>query len=310
MLLGVLGVVSGHASADRKDASRVVVERGDVQLTLADIDGRMSRFPDHERAHYARDVENIARLLDALLVNRELAQQARELGLDRDEHVQRDLVLATEEILARHRLNKLIAFDALPDFEQLAHEKYLADPSLRMQPEVRRIQHVLVSTNNRDAEQALTLAREIRARAVEPNQDFDSLVSEFSEDPGKDANGGNYTISASGEFVPEFEAAARELEEVGDVSEPVKTVFGYHIIALKSLKPAAERPFEQMKYELIRRVRQEYLDEVRNRHVSDIKRVPETGDESLLLSLPARYGGRPEEVQDSTGNGSENSPAG
>lgn len=292
LLLLVALVLSCVAHADET----IVVERGQAALTLSDIDARMSRFPDHERARYSRDPENIARMLDQMLVNRELARQAAELGLDEDPIVKRDLQLAAEEVLAIHRLNRLITLDTLPDFEQLAHEQFLASPELRQIPESRQVQHILVSTTDRTDEEALARAEEIRALALAPGADFSSLVETYSDDPGKSANLGRYTVSVPGEYVPAFETASRELAAAGDVSEPVKSNFGYHIITLNSVTPAVDKSFDEVKLGLIRKLRDDYIRDTRGRFVADIKGVEDTGDMDLLRSLPARYGGRPEEA--------------
>jgi parvulin-like peptidyl-prolyl isomerase len=289
LALAVIGASSVAVAGD----STVVVERGDAKLTLDDLDGRMSRFPPHERASYARDPENLARLMDQLLVNRALAEEARQLGLDRNENVAKDLALAVEEVLAVHRLNLLVSPESLPDFEQLAHEMYLSDPSVRQAPESRAVQHILVSTAERSEAEALALAQDLRARAVD-GADFSALVGEFSEDPGKASNGGHYVMSVSGEFAPQFEAGAKALANVGDISEPILTDFGYHIILLRSYTPAKDRPFDEVKGGLVTRLRNDFVKEARGRHVSTLRNVPETGDTELLRTLPARYGGRPE----------------
>lgn len=271
-------------------AGDVVIERGDAALTLADIDARMQRLPDHERPDFAHRPDNLARMMDQLLLNRQLANEARSLGLDRDPKVQHDLVLAAEEVLAVHRLNQLVATGSLPDFEPLARERYLADPSAHAQRGRRVVEHVLLATSERSEEDALELALEVRAAAI-AGTDFGHLVERYSEDPGKSDNAGRYELLTPGTFVPEFERTANELDEVGQVSEPVRTEFGFHIIRLVEASPPRERSFDEVRQQLVDKLREDYLKSTRERHSAELRSLPDQGNEELLRSLRARYGG-------------------
>lgn len=74
-------------------------------------------------------------------------------------------------------------------------------------------------------------AESLRRRIVEDKEDFEKLAREYSDDPGSRRLGGNLGMMGRGQFVSEFEAAAYQLQK-GEVSEVVKTEFGYHIIQL------------------------------------------------------------------------------
>ncbi|MCK9490282.1 MAG: peptidylprolyl isomerase [Xanthomonadales bacterium] len=260
---------------------------------MADIDARISRIPETDRAEFAHKPENLGNLMNRLLINRQLANQARELGLDQDPRVQHDLQLAMEEVLATHRLNALLSLDTLPDFEQLAHERYLANPERFMQSERIIVQHILVS-EEQHGEDALARAEQVLALARAPDADFVALMKEYSDDPGSAEDGTTYVIEGSGQFVPEFEEAARALEQPGQISEPVQSSFGFHLIGLVEVQEPRQRSFDDVKAELVGTVHQEYLARVREDHMRQVRSEPEHGDEELLRSLPARYGGRPE----------------
>lgn len=291
--LFITGIAGAMTASAGDDASAVVVTRGAAELTLADIDARVSRIPETDRADFAHQPQNLANLMNRLLLNRQLANQARELGLDNDPLVQRDLQLAMEEVLATHRLNALLKLDALPDFEQLAHERYLANPERFMQGERITVQHILIS-EEQHGDEALARAEHVLALARAEDADFVAMMKEYSDDPGSAADGTTYVIEGSGQFVPEFEAAARALEQPGQISEPVQSTFGYHLIRLVEANGPRQRSFEEVKPELVGTLRQEYLARVREDHMRQVRSEPEQGDEELLRSLPARYGGRAE----------------
>lgn len=80
----------------------------------------------------------------------------------------------------------------------------------------------------RTDEETLALATEIRQRIVD-GEDFAVLAAEFSEDPGSAVNGGDLGWFPKGMMVAEFEDAAFSLP-IGEVSEPIQTQFGYHLI--------------------------------------------------------------------------------
>lgn len=87
--------------------------------------------------------------------------------------------------------------------------------------------------SDKDFENIKKTAAQIRARAV-AGEDFAALAGEYSEDPGSAQNGGSLGEFGKGQMVPEFEAAAFGLK-VGEISQPVKTSFGWHVIKLDGI---------------------------------------------------------------------------
>lgn len=89
------------------------------------------------------------------------------------------------------------------------------------------VRHILIRNEDGDNIEAnLELARELRKRAVS-GEDFDMLIKNYSEDPGYDFRHGYYFTY--GEFLEQFEDAAYKLD-IGEISEVVETVNGFHII--------------------------------------------------------------------------------
>lgn len=116
------------------------------------------------------------------------------------------------------------------DFEKIVREKVLAAMTTPEKPYV-RAKHILVAfeegaTDEQKAEKK-ALAETILARA-KAGEDFDALVKEYGEDPGMESNPDGYYFTY-GTMVEPFENTAFALKE-GEISEPVETNFGYHII--------------------------------------------------------------------------------
>ncbi len=108
-----------------------------------------------------------------------------------------------------------------------------------------RARHILVSTldeegqllSEEDYAVAKTLIEDLRQRALD-GEDFATLATEYTEDPGSKETGGEYTFGR-GQMVPEFEEGAFGLEE-GGISEVIETQYGFHIIMLEEKIPATE----------------------------------------------------------------------
>lgn len=99
-------------------------------------------------------------------------------------------------------------------------------------------------------------ANEIKAK-LDKGEDFAKLAKEYSKDPGSAKNGGDLGWFESGEMVKEFEDAAYALK-VGEISKPVKSEYGYHII--KVTDKEEKKSFEEMKEEIEWELKKSKLD--------------------------------------------------
>ncbi|MGK2856238.1 MAG: peptidylprolyl isomerase, partial [Thermoanaerobaculia bacterium] len=118
-----------------------------------------------------------------------------------------------------------------------------------------RAQHILIPVAPNVAE-AQTSAAKAKADALvaqlRGGADFAKLALEHSEDPGSKTQGGDVGWFERGRMVPEFENAAFSLA-IGEISEPVKTQFGFHILRVTEKRPEGMRPFEEVRSELTER---------------------------------------------------------
>lgn len=126
-------------------------------------------------------------------------------------------------------------------------EKELKEAYEAKKPEV-KASHILVQDEK--------TAKEVKAK-LDKGEDFAKLAKEYSQDPGSAQNGGDLGFFGPGKMVPEFEEAAYKLKK-GEVSEPVKSSFGYHIIKVTDKKEL--KPFEKMKPELEKEIKRSKLD--------------------------------------------------
>jgi peptidyl-prolyl cis-trans isomerase C len=121
------------------------------------------------------------------------------------------------------------------------------------QPETVKASHILFRVNKDDSEdvvnQKLKAAQTAETRAKK-GEDFTALAKELSEEPGAKESGGDLGFFAKDRMVPEFAEVAFS-EKVGDVSDPVRTQFGWHVIKVTDKKPAGTLPYDEVKAQLI-----------------------------------------------------------
>jgi peptidyl-prolyl cis-trans isomerase D len=128
-------------------------------------------------------------------------------------------------------------------------EQKAKTPERFAQPEQRRVSHILLSVADPKDDAAAKAKAEAILKRAQGGEDFAKLAKEFSQDPGSSALGGDLGWSERKVWVAPFGDAAYSMN-VGEIRGPVKTQFGYHILKLAGIQPAAVKTFEQSKAEL------------------------------------------------------------
>ena len=126
-------------------------------------------------------------------------------------------------------------------------------------PEQREVSHILVqvAANASESEKkaAEAKARRLAAEARAPGADFAALARANSDDAGSKNKGGDLGWIRKEDMVPAFGTAAFALP-AGQISAPVKSEFGWHIIKVSEVRPAVQRPFEEVRADLERELAQ------------------------------------------------------
>ena len=158
------------------------------------------------------------------------------------------------ELSDQMRFNQLLEEESHcdPASESDAFKYYEDRPELFRSEEQLSASHLLrMAKSEEEFEKALEDVKALRER-LQKGEDFTELVRAESDDKGNDGNLGTF---GKGRMVPEFEEAAYGLE-VGELSEPVRTQFGWHLILLHEKIPAKITAFDDIKEKVI-----EYLTE-------------------------------------------------
>jgi peptidyl-prolyl cis-trans isomerase D len=113
-----------------------------------------------------------------------------------------------------------------------------------------RASHILLKTEGKDDATVKAKAEQLLVQAKAPGADFAALAKANSEDEGSAVNGGDLNYFGKGQMVPEFEQTAFGMK-AGEVSNLVKTTFGYHIIKVVENQPETTRSVEDVKPEIV-----------------------------------------------------------
>lgn len=209
-----------------------------------------------------------------------VADRARKDGLDREDLTRLQILLTRSQALAgaylgdlQKNADKLVVDgdveqyfkDHPSDFDEIRVRHILI--STQPKPDAEDDSDAKDSKDKKPAEKPKTLtkeearkkAEELLARARK-GEDFAKLAKENSDDPGSKDKGGEYDFFAHGKMVPEFEKAAFALKP-GEISEPVETQFGYHIIKLEERRSAASPEADQkVRQQIVDKLKQEKLE--------------------------------------------------
>lgn len=256
-----------------------------VTLTQGEIDAAFTRIPAERRLLFIRNGERVDQLIRTLLQSKILAAEARRAGFDQEPLVGMLLELDADKALADAWVNRVMEQAPEADYEALAYENYLANPDRWKTEEMVDVSHLLVSSENKSEEKALELAQSLRARLEENPADFEAMVEEYSEDPSKGSNQGRFATVRRGQMVASFEDAAFSLATEGEISQPVQSDYGYHLIRLNRKIPSRPRPFEAVRETAMQTARETHLAQYRKsymlRHLSDPIEIPEGAVEAM-----------------------------
>lgn len=224
-----------------------VIRQSDFELflntTMSDQQRMQMQFIEGAREQY----------LTRFLEFKALAAKAKKEGFEKQPDHARKLAIMDMQLLIQALMERdgpaLQSRLILKDEEVKAF--FDAHPDKFKTPEMFTARHILIGTRASGDQKALT-DEEAKAKAdkvlaeIKGGKAFDAAAKEYSDDPGSKDKGGLYEDTAFGKFVPEFDQAVRT-QPIGKVGEPVKTMFGYHLIEVEKITPAVAQTFEAAK---------------------------------------------------------------
>jgi len=203
------------------------------EITERDVNALLQNFISQGNMNFNTE-QGKKQILDEL-INQELFYlEALNNGYDKEEEYLKELEINKENILKNYALRKLLNSVSVTEDEIVNY--YNNNKESFKTAESVKASHILV----KDEKEANDIIKEIDNGLA-----FEEAATKYSSCPSK-AKGGDLGYFSKGQMVPEFENAAFAMKE-GEVSEPVKTQFGYHIIKLVDKKEPVMNSFEEVK---------------------------------------------------------------
>ncbi|SDG30608.1 peptidyl-prolyl cis-trans isomerase D [Pseudomonas benzenivorans] len=191
--------------------------------------------------------------------------------------------MSPEQVVLEYvELNKDAFFDQVEVSDEDLKSAY--DNEIANLAEQRQAAHILIEVNDSlSDEQAKAKIEEVQKR-VQQGEDFAALAKEFSNDPGSAANGGDLGYAGPGVYDPAFEEALYALKE-NQVSAPVRSEFGWHLIKLLGVQAPEVPSLASLKDKLERELK---AQQVERRFVEVTKQLEDAAFEASDLTQPAQ----------------------
>lgn len=241
-------ITSGVTNLCLADDVLMVADEG-AKITARDIKVELSSWPKDKREKSLATDSAKENLAKELLSRRLLSERMAKSGVLESPDLQLRLKLAQERLLYEIYMEREEA-KALEnaDLKALAFEKYKAE-SEKYRRTVLKASHILIRPNGGCGVDAESFAGELRKRIIE-GESFEELAKKYSDDPSSKDKGGSLGVVFKGKTVPAFDNAVFLLKNKGDISEVIKSGFGFHVIRLDEVQKVEVVPFEEVRQQL------------------------------------------------------------
>jgi len=242
-------------------------------LTSGRIAQEFERLPAPSRSYLAAP-ERKRQFIENLVVNDLLYAEGTQAGYDKDPEITRQVDDLRRRLVVQRVMRKYQAPSAVTDEQVKA--QYDQNPALYSTTQV-HASHILV----KDEDSARQLLAEVKAHP----EKFADLAREKSTDTVSAKKGGDLGTFSPGRMVPEFDKVAFALKP-GEISDVVKTQYGYHIIMVTERKDGEPRPFDQVKEHIRAALRNKMVQDQVQGHLDELKKTADLKiDENALARV-------------------------
>jgi len=242
-------------------------------LTSGRIAQEFERLPAPSRTYLAAP-ERKRQFVENLVVNDLLYAEGTQAGYDKDAEITRQVDDLRKRLIVQRVMRKYQTPPTITDDEVKA--QYDQNPILYSTTQV-HASHILV----KDEDTARQLLAEVKAHP----EKFADLAREKSTDTVSGRKGGDLGTFSPGRMVPEFDKVAFALHP-GEISDVVKTQYGYHIIMVSERKDGEPKPFDQVKEQIRAALRNKTIQEQVQGHLDELKKSADLKvDENALARI-------------------------
>jgi len=228
-----------------------VARVGSDKITAESFKNRMLDVPTYYRG-FLETEGGRRQYLEGIVNEGILVELAKAKGIHRRPEV-RGRIKALEDQILLEQVVEELKKGPLKVEESDIDEYYEKNRDFYLHPPRVRVSHVLLASKD----EALNVSAQIK-----DGKSFSKLASEYSIDRNTAKKGGDINYFERGDMVPEFEEAAFKLRNTGDISPPVKTPFGWHIIKLTGRSTAVSKTKEDARDEIVQFLSKQKLDEL------------------------------------------------
>lgn len=248
----------------------VLVHRDGVLLTGENFAGFLKTIPIEHRWGFLQSEQRIRATLESLLLQQDLLSQALDSGFLEDEELQAALFHVVSAEIGRRYIMHLAETEKLQSYEQQARELFLADPEAFRGTPTWTFRHILLVVPSPDAEvETVDRLMALRERLESGEESFEELALTYSDDETVADNNGLLESVHLSQLDPQFAAALQSLP-VGQLSAPVRSQFGWHLIELVSENEGVIPEFDEIKLELEFEARERHRDRIVERLSRDL----------------------------------------
>ena len=237
---------------------KILAKVGQKEITNLDVQGAIQGL-DPFQAQQFQTEEGQKYVLDDLINQELLYMYAKDNKIDQDEEFRTEMKRVEENVLKQYVINKILTSVKLTEEEKKAF--FEAQKQSFSKPETASAKHILVDSE----EKAKDILGKINAGEVS----FEDAAKEHSTCPSKDA-GRDLGTFGRGQMVPEFEEAVFNMNK-GEVSGPVKTQFGYHLIKLENKNESSIPEYDEVAEEVGKTLLFQKQGEVYQQKLNEVK---------------------------------------
>lgn len=234
-------------------------------VTADDVLSDMTRMPEETRRVVVTKPDTLQQIASNLMTRRALAHEAEVSNLAKTPAVAAALAIARDRVLSDARLAQMDAQNTPSEatIEAYARQLFVTSSDKFERPAQTRARHILLANTGPEAmEKAKTLLEQLRGGAS-----FETVAKANSIDPGSAARGGDLGFFGAGQMVRPFEDAVNKLAKAGDLSEPVESQFGLHIIRLEERREKGKASFDDVRPQLVQDAKTAILNDARAQKV-------------------------------------------
>ena len=214
----------------------------------------------------------VLQMTENLYVLNRAAAEAESLGLLQAEDIEwYGAYAAKRKALDAFRAASSEGNRSNAELETMAKEFYLANPDEFVKSEEVNVDHILVDPSELTWSEVIERVEVIRDR-IAAGENFKLLAAEFSDDPSAEMNSGSLGFVARGRTDPAFEKAAFAMSVPGEISEPIVSSFGIHIIRFNGYKAPTKAAFDEVRVILRERMREQVSSADRRSALEEFKK--------------------------------------